>query len=95
MIAKPNQQEPPIAVLKDIAMSAVADYFKTPPDRLEKTFHLGGEGVDFVSTKFHERFQNLIFGFDKGMLWWYLTEARDVDALASAVRDYIQELLRT
>lgn len=95
MIAKPNQQEPPAAVIRDIAMSAVADYFKTPPDQLEKTFHLGGEGVDFVSTKFHERFEHRIFGFDKGMLWWYLTEAQDIDALVSGVRGYIEELLRT
>ncbi len=95
MLAKPDIPEPPIEVLKDIAMLAVADFFKIAPDKLQQPFELGGAGIDSVSSKFHTRFHNLIYGFDEGMLWWYLTGAKSVDEIAVAVQGYIQELLRT
>lgn len=95
MIAKPNLVEPPLTVLRDMAISAVCDFKNIPPDILKEPIELGGEGIDFVSSRFHNRFEKLIYGFDKGMLWWYLTGAKSIDEIASAVQSYIAELLKT
>lgn len=75
-------------------MLAVSDYLKIPPNELKTPLELGQNGIDFVCRKFQNRFENVIYGFDRRMLFWYWDKANSIDAIVISLQTYIRELLR-
>lgn len=95
MVNTPIAKEPPAEVIQDIALTALADHYGIPPNKIEKTFSLSSKGIADISRQFHKSFEKHIYGFDAGILYWYLIDAYSVETIVSSVQSYIEELLRT